>query len=89
MNSLEHSGDSSDVGIDLRVREEFSGQVRIQFGLHGRGRIDPKSGVEENVIQQLPGQEREAKQLNQDGLTCSGTYPIHLDVEINNSKCKK
>lgn len=82
MNSLQYGGHSADIGVDLRVGQEFGGEVRVQFRLDRCRCVYPECGIEEYVVQQLPRQEREAKQLNQDGLTCSGTYPTHLVDEL-------
>lgn len=76
MNGLKDRRYASDVGIDLGVGEELGREVGVQTRLHRRRSVDPKGGIEENVVEQLPCEEREAEQLNQDGLNCSRYLPM-------------
>lgn len=51
VHGLQYGGHPSHVRVDLRVREELGGQVRVQPGLHVRGRVYPQARVEQYVIE--------------------------------------
>ena len=53
MHCLQHCGHPPHVAVDLGVGQELGGQVVVQTDLYrGRG-VDPETGVEQTVIQQL------------------------------------
>lgn len=79
MDGLQNGRHASHVRVDLGVGEELGGEVAVQPGLHHGAGVDPERRVEEDVVEQLPGEEREAEQLNQDGLNCSRYLPIHIN----------
>lgn len=63
MYSLQYSADSSHAAVDVGVSKEVRRQVAIQPGLDRRRRVDPQRRVEEDVVQELPSQERLAERL--------------------------
>lgn len=63
VHGLQDGADAAHVAVDLRVAEELGGQIRVEAGLHVGRRVDPQRRVEEDVVQQLPRQKREAEQL--------------------------
>lgn len=73
MHGLEDGRDSAHVRVDLRVGQELGGQVRVEPGLHRHRRVDPKGGVEQHVVQQLPREERETEQLRGNSLLVSAS----------------
>jgi hypothetical protein len=68
VHGLKDGGDAANVGVDLRVGEKLCGQVRVEARLHRHRRVDPEGGIEENMVQQLPREERETKQLRGNSL---------------------
>lgn len=64
VHGLQNGADASHIAVDLRVAEELGGQVGVETGLHIGRRVDPQGRVEEDMVQQLPRQKREAKQLS-------------------------
>ena len=64
MDSLEHGGHTPYSRVDLCVGQELGGQVRVEACLDGSRSVDPQRWVEEHMVQQLPRQEGEAKQLH-------------------------
>ena len=53
VHGLQHGGHPPHVAVDLRVGQELGRQVVVQPYLHrGRG-VDPQTGIEQTVIQQL------------------------------------
>lgn len=64
VDCLQHSGHTPHCRVDLRVCQELRGQVRVESSLHCGRCVDPQGRVKQHMIQQLPRQERETKQLN-------------------------
>ena len=57
MHGLQDGGDSPHVAVDLSVGQELCGEVAVEADLNrGRG-VDPETGVEQAVVQQLLQQE--------------------------------
>lgn len=63
MYGLQDRADSPHAAVDVRVSQEVSGQVAVEPGLDRGRRVDPQRGIEEDVVQELPGQERLAERL--------------------------
>lgn len=63
MYSLEHSADPPDASVYMGVSEEIRREVAVEAGLHRRGRVYPQRGVEQDVVQQLPGNKGLAERL--------------------------
>jgi hypothetical protein len=63
VDSLQDGADSSHTSVDVGVSEEIGGEVAVQPGLDGSRCVDPQRGVEQDVVQELPGQERLAERL--------------------------
>lgn len=63
MHRLQNSADASNVTVDLSVAQELGGQIRVQTGLHICRRINPQRRIEQHMVEQLPRQKRETKEL--------------------------
>lgn len=63
VHGLQNGADTSHIAVDLGVAEKFCGQVRVEARLNVGRRVDPQSWVEEHVVEQLPRQKRETKEL--------------------------
>lgn len=63
VHGLQNCADTANASIDVRIRQEVRGQVTVQPGLYRGRRVDPQRGVEQHVVQKLPGHERNRKRL--------------------------
>lgn len=64
MHRLQDRTDSPHAAVDMGVGQEICRQVAVQPRLHSGRRVDPKGWVEEDVVQQLPGEKGLAKGLD-------------------------
>lgn len=64
VDCLQHRADPSHAAVDVRVSQKVRRQVAVQPGLHSRRSVDPESRVEQDVIQELPGQKGLAERLH-------------------------
>lgn len=63
MNSLQDGANSSYAAVYVSVGQEVRCQVAVEPGLDRGRRVDPQRRIEQDVIQQLPGEERLAERL--------------------------
>lgn len=64
MHGLQDRTDSPHAAVDVGVGQKICRQVAVQPRLHGGRRVDPQCWVEEDVVQQLPGEKGLAKGLD-------------------------
>lgn len=64
MHSLQYRGGASHAPVNMSVSEEVRSQIAVQSGLDCSRRVDPEGRVEEDVVQQLPGEKGFAEGLH-------------------------
>jgi hypothetical protein len=88
VHRLQDGADASHIAVDLGVAEEFGGQVGVETGLDVGRCVDPQRWIEQNVVEQLPGEKRETEKLRINVVQiCSATGRVvwHAANDTKNS----